>query len=249
MDLDALLARLPDITPERLPSTGVVRASAEKVKIGVARDKAFCFYYPENLELLADSGAVPVYFSPIEDQDLPEDLAGIYLGGGYPELFAEKLSANRAMCTRVRQLSQKGMPIYAECGGFMYLCRTLCDTRERVWPMTGCFPFDTRMFPRLKALGYREVTLDRDTIIGPAGRCIRGHEFHYSGIQADHPSRAVDTVYRVAARSGMKTTPEGYQVNQTLGSYQHLHFGSCPEAAAHFVKACEKYAHERNRQI
>ena len=127
----------------------------------------------------------------------------------------------------------------------MYLCEKIRYTQNRVLPMTGCFPFTTRMFTRLKALGYREVVISHDTIIGNAGLCIRGHEFHYSGIDEAPGKYPVKNVYRISARSGLKKTPEGYQVNRTLGSYNHLHFGSRPEVAVNFIQHCVKYNQER----
>ena len=130
------------------------------------------------------------------------------------------------------------MPIYAECGGLMYLCRELTDMDGRNHPMTGCFSFSTRMLQRLKTLGYREITLKNNTILGQAGQKIRGHEFHYSEII---PPAEVPGVYAVTSRFGESEVEEGFQVNNTLGSYIHLHFGSQPNAAAAFVQACLAY--------
>lgn len=248
LDLDAFLEKLPAIKRKTFAPDGHKRFSRKKVRIGIARDKAFCFYYQDNLELLAECGAEPVYFSPLEDQCLPEDIDGIYLGGGYPELFAEKLAENRSMRCRINQLSLDDMPIYGECGGFMYLCEKIRDIQNREWPMTECFPFTTRMFTRLKALGYREVVISHDTIIGNTGLCIRGHEFHYSGIDEDPCKHRIKNVYRISARTGLKKIPEGYQIHRTLGSYNHLHFGSRPEVAANFVQHCVKYNQKRTKQ-
>ena len=136
------------------------------------------------------------------------------------------------------------MPIYGECGGFMYLCEELVDQNNASYPMVGCFPFATKMFPRLKALGYREITLTGDTAIGKRGISIRGHEFHYSELTRLAPG--FQTVYQIADRSGLDRPPEGYQINQTLGSYNHLHFGSQLAAADHFVENCRKYRHSRS---
>ncbi|UCF94430.1 MAG: cobyrinate a,c-diamide synthase, partial [Desulfobacterales bacterium] len=142
--------------------------------------------------------------------------------------------------------STNGMPIYGECGGFMYLCAELGDQQGQRFPMTGCFPFATQMFPRLRALGYREIRLTGDTVIGASGQIIRGHEFHYS--ELTHLSPQVKTVYRTTDRRGMDKAPEGYQVNRTLGSYNHLHFGSQPQAAEYFVQTCLQYRRERNQK-
>jgi cobyrinic acid a,c-diamide synthase len=211
----------------------------------VARDSAFCFYYPDNLELLEGCGAQLVFFSPMQDQDLPPDLDGLYFGGGYPELFAGTLAENESMRRQIRAQSSAGMPIYAECGGFMYLCSELQDHQGRLFPMTGSFPFKTRMLPRLKALGYREVRLARDGIIGRRGGVIRGHEFHYSEL-VETPS-AEKAIYRIAGRDGGEERPEGYASGRTLGSYIHLHFGSAPQAAEVWVECCRTYRNERNR--
>jgi cobyrinic acid a,c-diamide synthase len=214
------------------------------VRIAVARDNAFCFYYEDNLDLLEQQGAELVFFSPMVDQNLPQDIDGLYLGGGYPELFAEKLAENAALRNRVKEKSADGMPIYGECGGFMYLCEELIDLNNNRYRMSGCFPFATRMFTRLKALGYREITLSRNTVIGNAGLIIRGHEFHYSELTS--LSQDVATVFSITDRSGMDKTPEGYLINQTLGSYNHLHFGSQPDVARCFVENCLTYRNKRN---
>ncbi len=243
IELDTLLASLPPVAPATAQKPAPPATPQEGVRIGVARDNAFCFYYQDNLDLLADCGAELVFFSPLTDAGLPNDLDGLYLGGGYPELFAGQLSANITMCRQIREKSIDAMPIYAECGGFMYLCRDVSDMDGNCHAMTGCFPFATRMDDRLKALGYREITLTADTIIGKAGRRIRGHEFHYSLITEAAP--VCDTVYRVGARTGIQETSEGYRVHQTLGSYVHLHFGSQPEAPRALVEACHQYRHER----
>jgi cobyrinic acid a,c-diamide synthase len=198
-------------------------------------DQVFCFYYPDNLDALTAAGAEIVPFSPIVDSRLPEGLVGIYFGGGYPELHAEKLAANSQLRSQVLAYSLKGMPIYAECGGLMYLCRELTDMDGRIHPMAGCFSFSTRMLQRLKTLGYREITLKIDTILGQAGQTIRGHEFHYSEII---PPAEAPGVYAVTSRFGESEIEEGFQVNNTLGSYIHLHFSSQPNAATAFVRAC-----------
>jgi cobyrinic acid a,c-diamide synthase len=243
IDLDRLLNTLPDTAPP--PPKAPARSSAKKrVRIALARDNAFCFYYAANLELLEKNGAQIVTFSPIKDADLPADIDGLYLGGGYPELYAENLSRNQALRDRIKTESRHGMPIYAECGGFMYLCEELHDTHDRRHPMVGCFPLAAKMFPRLKALGYREITLTRDTIIGGSGLTVRGHEFHYSQLAESSP-RKIQTAYRIADRAGMDKAPEGYLINRTLGSYTHLHFGSQPPVAGHFVDNCRMYRHER----
>jgi len=243
IDLDMLLNALPEINLPR-PSGEEIVVQEKKARIAVARDNAFCFYYQDNLELLEQHGAEIISFSPLTDGDLPQDVDGLYLGGGYPELFAGKLAENSGIRDRIRSKSRDGMPIYGECGGFMYLCEELVDLNNASYPMAGCFPFATKMFPRLKALGYREITLTGDTPIGKRGISIRGHEFHYSELTRLAPG--FQTVYQISDRSGLDRAPEGYQISQTLGSYNHLHFGSEPTVAGHFVENCRKYHHSRN---
>jgi cobyrinic acid a,c-diamide synthase len=244
LDIENLLARLPvmDVHPPMNDT-----ASARNVRIGVARDKAFCFYYPDNLEILEEQGAEVIPFSPMEDDGLPPDVDGLYLGGGYPELNAETLAGNAAMLAQIRASSARGMPIYAECGGFMYLCERLTDQAGRSFPMAGCFPFTTRMLPRLKALGYRQIQLTRATILGGPGLSLRGHEFHYSELVDG--SLPCDTVYRISDRGGSTQAAEGYLVRHTLGSYIHLHFGSEPNAARHFIENCRAYQAERKQGL
>ncbi|GAB6094392.1 cobyrinate a,c-diamide synthase [Desulfatiferula olefinivorans] len=238
--VDDLLHSLNEI-PASLKGPALSGAKAE-VRIGVARDRAFCFYYPDNLELLEEKGAELVFFSPLSDTRLPENLDGLYFGGGYPELFAKTLSANHDLRRAVRTASTAGMPIYGECGGFMYLCREIRDFDGNAHPMTGCFPFSAVMLEKLRSLGYREVTLTEKTVIGPPGQVIRGHEFHYSHVDT---GKAPETVYQVSSRRGGQGVREGYRTGRTLGSYVHLHWGSRPDAAAHFVSACREYRRER----
>jgi cobyrinic acid a,c-diamide synthase len=218
-------------------------AAGSRARIGVAWDNAFCFYYPDNFDLLRSAGAELIYFSPLRDADLPAGVDGLYLGGGYPELYADRLSQNTTMQRQIRQASRDGMPVYAECGGLMFLGRALWDLDGKRFPMTGCLPVETRMLPRLKSLGYRQVELAADTLLGPAGLTVRGHEFHYSEIRRiDTP---VDRAYRVSRGNAAESHREGFCNHNTLGSYMHLHFGSRPECARYFVENCSAYHRER----
>lgn len=197
-------------------------------RIGVARDAAFCFYYHDNLELLRAQGAELIEFSPVADRTLPSDLDGIYLGGGYPELHAEALSVNESMRAAIAEFAASDAPVYAECGGFMYLTQAIVDAETRGWPMAGIFPTIARMQARLARLGYVEVEAsDAGRWLAPGERA-RGHEFRYSVI--DPMRETIRRVYREPA--------EGYQLRSVLGSYVHLHFLSCPSFAARFVQDC-----------
>lgn len=188
----------------------------ERVRLAVAKDEAFCFYYQENLELLRKNSIDIVFFSPLHDTKLPDEIDGIYFGGGYPELHANKLSSNKKMLEAVKKYHNGNGIIYAECGGFMYLSEGIYDLDGVHFNMAAVFPFNVRMRKRFSRLGYREVMLTENCIIGEHGDVLYGHEFHYSDI--DDSLKNVDTVYDI------NQLAEGYVKNNTLGSYVHLHF-------------------------
>lgn len=240
LDLDRLLQSLPALA---LPPTSELpqpRLPGRPVRIGLATDRAFCFYYPENLRCLERAGATLVPFSPLADSALPQALDGLYLGGGYPELYAPALAANHTLRAAVLDFSRSGKPVYAECGGFMYLMQGVENDANEFFPLTGVFDFRCRMDRRLSALGYREVVIQEQSPLGPAGTRLRGHEFHYSHLApfAAGLDAATRAVYKLRDRKGWLDAPEGFMRHNTLGSYVHLHFGATPEAAAAFVAAC-----------
>lgn len=231
VDIDGLLAASSDTAD--LPAADAVQPLVGPVaggggRLAVARDEAFCFYYQDNLELLAQAGLELVFFSPLHDRALPVDIAGIYLGGGYPELYGRQLAANTAMRAAIKAWSTGGGVLYGECGGFMYLTRAIIDQAGQCHEMVGIFPVTARMAPSLRSLGYREATVKAASLWGGPGRVLRGHEFHYSEI--DEMPAEVARVYELAdGRS------EGYQLGNSLGGYLHLHFGGTPEAVAWFA--------------
>ncbi|WP_298440213.1 cobyrinate a,c-diamide synthase [Geobacter sp.] len=232
---------IPHGAPDAPQPTAAVTRPAPPLRIAVARDAAFCFVYEDNLRLLEEAGAELVPFSPLAEAALPPDIAGIYLPGGYPELFADTLAANETMKEAVRRAIEARMPVYAECGGFIYLTRGVTGSRgeaETLHRFTGIFPVATRMLPRRKALGYREVELAADGILGPAGTVARGHEFHYSEMEAMPPE--VERTFRVR-RPGADLGREGYRYRNCLASYIHLHFGSSPGMAEAFVEQCRRF--------
>jgi len=243
-DLDGLVESAPDIETGPQPEALSPRPSAPSssagsgVRIGLARDAAFCFYYGENLRLLRQAGAELIFFSPLTDKALPEDLQGLYLGGGYPELHSRELADNLPMLESIRMFCGSGRPVYAECGGFMYLMRDLRDLEGQRQSLAGIFPFGAFMEGRFRALGYREVRTRRPSLLGPAGTRLRGHEFHYSRI--DDPVADQPLLYELIERQGAERL-EGFCAGNVLGSYVHLHWGSCPEAAISFVQACSRY--------
>lgn len=235
VDLETLLGTARSEV-EREPVSPVTPTGA-RVILAVARDKAFQFYYPENLERLRDAGATLRFWSPLHDQALPE-ADGLYLGGGYPELHAGALSANVAMRRQVRAFAESGRPVYAECGGLMYLAEALATADRRVWPMVGVLPAQVSMEPARLAIGYRDLEMARGGLLGPAGTRARGHEFHCSRLGPVPPS--VPRIYAVTDACGSETRVEGYSIGGTVASYVHLHFGSNPALAVHFVRACAR---------
>jgi cobyrinic acid a,c-diamide synthase len=226
--------------PVQTASAPPASERAKPVRIGVARDAAFCFCYPENLELLERAGAELVCFSPLTDA-LPEHLSGLYLPGGYPELYGERLMANAGLLAALRRAAQAGLPVYAECGGLLYLSQgiaTRVGAQHAAPLLAGLFPTRARMLTRRKAIGYREVTFITATPLGPAGTVARGHEFHYSELAMPED---VPRSYRVVDRAGRPCPREGYLCGNVLGSYIHLHFASNPQLAEHFVSSCRQW--------
>jgi cobyrinic acid a,c-diamide synthase len=221
------------------PNPQISKSPNLQICLGIARDDAFHFYYPDNLEALAAAGAELVPFSPITDSRLPADLDGIYFGGGYPEVHAARLAANANMLTDIRQFAASGRAIYAECGGLMYLGQSLAALDGMRHTMAGVLPIETAMLDRLKSLGYVEVTLQEDSLWGPRGSVFRGHEFHYSEITKPLPADSGwRTVYSVHHRSGEPVKREGFQKGRILASYVHGHFASHPRLIEAFLADC-----------
>jgi cobyrinic acid a,c-diamide synthase len=207
--------------------------------IAVAYDRAFCFYYEDNLDLLRTAGAKIVMFSPLSDPEIPKNVSAVYIGGGYPELHAAALSENVPMLKSIRKWADSGKPLYAECGGLMYLSRGIRDFDGNSFGMVGVFHFETRMRKGRSKLGHREVTLTADCLLGKKGAVLRGHEFHYSEIQDGAVGKKRERpkhVYAVTNGAGEELQPEGYLIHNTLASYIHIHFGSNPDAALNIVR-------------
>lgn len=256
IDVDALLDRLPEIAPDIMPDSMPEKAAppAHKpartgpgLRIGVARDSAFCFYYEDNLDVLRENGCEIVYFSPLSGACPPPDINGLYLGGGYPELYAGRLAGNRKMRESIRGLCEGGMPVYAECGGFMYLCRRLATSSNEQYEMAGVFPFDACMQNRLTALGYREIRFTEDTPLAKAGWTVRGHEFHYSRLsENENPPPDIRQVYEAADKAELRRHCPGWLFRRTLGSYAHLHFRSRPGIGACFAQTMRDYKSKKD---
>ena len=211
-------------------------AVSKPISIGIARDAAFHFYYQDFFDELEMRGCTLEYFSPLADDALPDRIDALYIGGGYPEEYAEALSANVKMLGSVRAFAALNRPMYAECGGLMYLCRSLEKKDGTNYPMAGLVPTSTRMLDRRKFLGYVEVTLNRDSLWGAGGATIRGHEFHYSELTADPAEEpAWQAVYSMKRRRDGGVSREGFQKGRTLASYAHLHLASRPDALGWFI--------------
>ena len=223
----AEIVRCEEIAVTRLTPN----ASHHTVKVGIAYDQAFCFYYPDNLELLEAAGVELVKFSPLNDQKLP-DVDMLYLGGGYPELHGKKLAGNVTMRTAIRQFSAQGGTIYAECGGMMYLTIAIRDFAGILHEMVGVFPTEAVMEKPGLTLGYRTVELSQDCLLGAAGTIARGHEFHYSTLV---PKGRLDYACALRDAQGNSKGQDGLSVGNTLALYAHLHFASQPKIAKSLV--------------
>ena len=227
IDIDAILAvaRPPKLVA---PRQFDVLASELKptMRVGVARDAAFLFYYEDNLDLLRAAGAEVVAFSTLDDAAIPDDVDLIYLGGGYPELHAPRLAANVSMRDSIRSYHARGGRVYAECGGMMACCSELVDGFGRSYPMWGLIPARTVLGPRRAALGYATIEATADTWFADAGTRIRGHEFHYSRLEAEGPLTRVTSLLR----ADNPTKPDAVAVGGLVAGYAHAHFGSNPNA-------------------
>ncbi|MGA2402602.1 MAG: cobyrinate a,c-diamide synthase, partial [Syntrophobacteraceae bacterium] len=215
------------------------KAGMRGVTIGIASDSAFHFYYPDNLDELVSRGCELVRFSPLAEDRLPGNLDGLYFGGGYPEEHAEALSENRTMIESIRQFAANGSPVYGECGGLMYLAQGIETLSGKRYPLVGLLPNWTRMAIRLESLGYVEVTLTGDSLMGLQGTRLRGHEFHYSRLIGNPiDDTSWHSVYALKRKRSESITSEGFQRNRTLASYVHLHWASHHETVKHFIECC-----------
>ncbi|MBQ1316205.1 MAG: cobyrinate a,c-diamide synthase [Lachnospiraceae bacterium] len=254
VDLDRLLA-LADAAPS-LPEDGTVcvsgktvtdapagntqpgdtHAASRKVRIAAAKDEAFCFWYKDNLRMLEELGAEIVFFSPIRDAALPEDIRGLILPGGYPELFARELAENVSMRNSVKEAVRSGLPVIAECGGFLYLHREIEDMDGAYYPMAGVLDAKAWRTDRLGRFGYVTLRAKADGGLLASGEEIRGHEFHY------YESESCGSDLSAVKPDGRSRWDCGHMRGNLLALFPHLYFGSCPQAAERFVRRCQAYA-------
>lgn len=207
-------------------------AAEKQIRIGLARDEAFCFLYEDNLQLLRDLGAEIVEFSPIRDAHLPDGIDGLLLPGGYPELYAEQLSKNTSMCRDVREKIENGLPTMAECGGFLYLHRTLEDMQGRKWPLAGVIPAKAWYTGKLTRFGY--ITLTGGTVFGRDVGPIRSHEFHY------YDSELSGDAFLAEKPGNGRSWRCLHSRDTLLAGFPHLYYYANPELAKAFLDCCRK---------
>ena len=241
LDLDSIISSARVAPPLELRDESSAERRGEKpiCRIGLAWDDAFHFYYEDNLGRLESLGAEIVKFAPSRDSRLPE-VDGLYFGGGYPEVMARELSSNRALLDAIRAFARGRGPIYAECGGLMYLAEAIRTLDGMTWPMLGLIGGVAAMAPHLQALGYVEVETRAGSILGPAGTRFRGHQFRYSTLEGAG-GEGITRLYNVRPRWGA-TFEEGYTRDNIVASYVHAHWASNPAVAEALVRACARKA-------
>lgn len=243
LDLDLLLRTSSPLHKRRIhaqPHDDPLPPVPLRVRIGLASDRAFSFYYQDNLDMLRQMGATLVPFSPLRDRALPPRLDGIYIGGGYPEVFAPDLEANGSMRGELKRFADEGGVIYAECGGLMYLGKGIRTFTGKMHKMAGIFPYATVMHRRFTRLGYHRVRALRDTIIAHRGEIARGHQFRYSSLEGDGPLQG--DAFSVTRGAGGRAERDGFRYKNVLAQYVHIHFGSNSSYAQRFVESCYRSA-------
>jgi len=208
------------------------------VKLGLAYDKAFNFYYKDNLELLEEMGVELIKFSPLYDEKLPL-CDGLYIGGGFPEVFAKELAANKSLLLDIKEKSRQGMPIYAECGGLMYLGEQVDDLDGNFHQMTGIFSGVSKMQSKLQRFGYCSGKSEQDTAISKKGQIVRGHEFHYSTFESSQENAY--EMYKKMSNGDEKIWGGGFATDNTLGTYLHTHFCGDYEIPKNLIRNMELY--------
>lgn len=213
-----------------------------RATIGILRDEAFCFYYQETFDALRNAGAKLVFFSPISEPDLPANLDGLYMGGGFPEAFGAELQANESLRSAIKRVAADGMPIYAECGGLLYLLEDI-EVEGRRYEMVGAIPGRGCLTKKRQALGYLTAVTADDCWLAPAGIEVRGHEFHWSTatINDAHPA----AYSKIKSSGSFCRENEGYASENILASYIHLQLGQVDGSCERLIDACARYGERR----
>jgi cobyrinic acid a,c-diamide synthase len=244
LDLDAIMEIASD-APQLKIEDGSPATSEyfdhEPVRIGVLRDRAFSFYYPENLSALERSGAKLVFIDALHEAELPP-VSGLYIGGGFPEIFAGELQANRSLREDIRKAIESDLPVYAECGGLMYLCRSL-TWRGISYEMVGALPYRVEMTERPQGHGYVSATVTRENPFYPVGLQLRGHEFHNSRLKID--SNGTPGALSMQRGTGMGAGIDGLTYRQVFAAYTHLHSDGAPGWADALVRLARAYTGDK----
>ena len=238
LDIDALI-KIAEYAPAVNVEIPTVKKISSTFKIAVAKDAAFNFYYEESLHELEKLGAELIYFSPLEDEKLPANISGLIIGGGFPEMFAQKLQDNKKIRLAIRDSAENNLPIYAECGGFMYLMNSITDFDGKIFEMCGIIPSQAVMTSKLQTVGYIDAEILQDCIIGKAGDKIHAHEFHFSTADTDK------NIFGCKRMRTGKIYRAGFFTKNIVASYLHIHFAGCQSAAENFVNACKNYNQKR----
>ena len=242
VDLDTIvkMAKSVPAVPEVKHPIYPTQTQPKTVSIGVAFDEAFNFYYSGNLDLLEAYGAELKWFSPIHDKAPPADVDGFYIGGGFPEMLAEKLEANGDMRRAIKKAAYSDMPIYGECGGLMYLTDSIVDFNGKSFKMAGVLPAETVMVKKV-FLNYALADVTHDNPLSEEGACLRGHEFHSSKL-VDVPADA-QFAYALRRGEGIVGNRDGWLQQNVLAAYMHVHFAQDVRIAQTFIASCSGYRH------
>ena len=235
VDVDALI-NLAKQSPSLEKISNSRQLTANSLKIGVAKDEAFNFYYGASLNELERLGAEIIFFSPLNDEHLPA-VDGLIIGGGFPEMFAARLEQNKTLRASIFNAAEAGLPIFAECGGFMYLMKNLVDFNGKIFEMCGVIDGAATMRKKLQTVGYVEAEILRDCIIGKAGDKIRAHEFHFSTAETFD-----EKIFKCRRMRTGKEYFSGVCKKNLVASYMHIHIAGCPSAARNFIQACKNYS-------
>lgn len=222
-----------------------VDSASPAFRLAVAMDEAFCFYYQENLRALEAAGAELCYFSPIHDREIPGQTDGLLLGGGYPELHAGELAGNSGMRESIRRAAERGMPLLAECGGYLYLLEELEGADGAVYPMAGVFAGAGHREDKLRQFGYITVSAESSGLYLEQGESVRGHEFHYWHCPLDREQ----AVMKAAKPVGRRSWPAMRRYRRVLAGFPHLYYLSCPELVRRFAEQCVQYREEKDRKL
>lgn len=244
VDVETIIGCMSDIdcSPEETEISPIQAVSSRKVKVGVIQDTAFQFYYAENLKALEDEGAELVQINALQDKKLP-DLDGLYIGGGFPETSARELAANESFRLSIKEAADNGLPIYAECGGLIYLGESI--VLEGIdYPLSGVFPVRFGMSTKPQAHGYSIFSTDKTNSFYDRGTTVKGHEFRYSTIE-EWRGREQDLVLQMERGQGFSGGRDGLCYNNVLALYTHVHAGGTPEWARGIVKICRKQKQQR----